>query len=149
MALAAEQPYTEAAAEILAARTDAVFAHHARAVLDIAEIEGVHQMRVATRRLRAALEVFRPCLPPRRGAQALHDVKVLADALGVRRDRDVQLELLGRLHEECRGAEQHAVDLLAAELRAEQQDANVALTKALARAKRKRLHRRLERLSSR
>ena len=33
------------------------------AVLDVSDIERVHDMRVATRRLRAALEVFRPCFP--------------------------------------------------------------------------------------
>ena len=36
---------------------------HADGVLDLDEIEPVHDMRVATRRLRAALEVFEPCFP--------------------------------------------------------------------------------------
>ena len=42
-------------------------------VLDVADIERVHDMRVATRRLRAALEVFEPCFPAepvRGGARA-------------------------------------------------------------------------------
>jgi len=147
MTLSAEQPYVEAAAEILAARTDAVFAHQRKEVLDIAEIEGVHQMRVATRRLRAALEVFRPALDRKRARRALIDVKALADALGERRDRDVQLELLGRLHEACEGAEQRAVDLLAAELRAEQRQANRTLAKVLTQTQSTRLQRRLGRLA--
>ena len=67
-----------------------MFAHRRKAVLDLGDIEGVHAMRVASRRLRAALEVFGPCLPRKRGARALADVKALAGALGERRDRDVQ-----------------------------------------------------------
>ena len=38
-------------------------ADHSRDVLDVADIERVHDMRVATRRLRAALEIFEPCFP--------------------------------------------------------------------------------------
>ncbi len=51
-------------------------------------------MRVATRRLRAAMEVFEPCFPRKRYRKALKRVKALADALGERRDRDVAIEFL-------------------------------------------------------
>ena len=61
----------------------------ARACSTLAEIERVHDMRVATRRLRAALEVFEPCFPGKAHAAVLRQVKALADALGERRDRDV------------------------------------------------------------
>ena len=60
MSLSAEQPYIEAAAEVIGERSQAVFEHRRKRVLDITDIEGVHEMRVATRRLRAALEVFGP-----------------------------------------------------------------------------------------
>ena len=66
----------------------------AEGVLDIADIERVHDMRVATRRLRAALEVFEPCFPRKRYRRALREVKALADALGERRDRDVTIAAL-------------------------------------------------------
>jgi CHAD domain-containing protein len=147
MTLSADQPFGEAAAAIVAARTDAVFACRPKAVLDIGEIEGVHAMRVATRRLRAALEVFGPCLDRKHRARALAEVKALAAALGERRDRDVQLALLERLAGDCSGLEQRAVGLLVAELRAEQEEANHDLAKALARAKRIGLRRRLGRLA--
>jgi CHAD domain-containing protein len=147
MTLSAEQPFAQAAAEIVAARTDAVFACRPKAVLDIGEIEGVHAMRVATRRLRAALEVFGPCLQGKHRARALAEVKALAAALGERRDRDFQLELLARLAGECSGRERQAVGLLLAELRTEQDEANRDLAKALARAKRLGLRRRLGRLA--
>jgi len=149
MTLTAEQPYGRAAAEIIAERAAGVFVLPRREVLDIEEIEGVHAMRVATRRLRAALEVFQPCLPARRGRCVLGEVKELADALGERRDRDVQLELLTRLLAKTAGAERHAVELLAEELRSEQAEANVTLGKALHRAKRMHLSRRLADLAQR
>jgi CHAD domain-containing protein len=147
MTLSPEQPFGSAAATVTAERAEAVFAHQRKDVLDIGEIEGVHAMRVATRRLRAALEVFAPCFDRKRGARALAEVKALAAALGERRDRDVQLELLVRLEGECTGAERRAVELLAEELRSEQQQANRTLAKALAHAKRTRLRQRLAKLA--
>ena len=146
MTRTAEQAYGEAAAEVVAERAEAMFGKR-RGVLDTADIEGVHGMRVATRRLRAALEVFGPCLDRERGKQALSDVKTLAAALGERRDRDVQLERLERLHEHTEGAERHAVELLGEELRNEQARANRRLAKELARTKRERLRKRLRRLA--
>jgi CHAD domain-containing protein len=147
MSLSADQPYASAAGEIIGERAKALFAHKRKRVLDTADIEGVHEMRVATRRLRAALEVFGPALDRKRGARTLRDVKTLAEALGERRDRDVQLELLAQLHSESAGAERRAVELLARELRSEQRQANAELSDALAHAKRAGLRRRLRRLA--
>ena len=146
MTRSAEQAYGEAAAEVVSERADAMFGKR-RGVLDTADIEGVHGMRVATRRLRAALEVFGPCLDRARGKQALADVKSLAAALGERRDRDVQLERLEKLHERTEGAERRAVEVLTAELLDEQARANRRLAKALARTERDRLRKRLRRLA--
>ena len=146
MTLSSDDAYGEAAAEVIAERAEAMFGRRHR-VLDTADIEGVHGMRVATRRLRAALEVFGPCVDRERGAQALSDVKALAAALGERRDRDVQLERLERLHERTDGAERHAVELLSEELRSEQARANRRLAKVLERVERDRLRKRLRRLT--
>jgi CHAD domain-containing protein len=146
MTLSADRAYCEAATEAISDRAEAMFDKR-DGVLDTADIEGVHGMRVATRRLRAALEVFGPCLDRARGRQALSDVKALAAALGERRDRDVQLERLERLHGKTGGAERHAVELLAEELRSEQRRANRRLAKALTQVKRERLRRRLQRLT--
>ena len=48
-------------------------------------------MRVASRRLRAVLEIYEPCFPRKALHDVLADVKALADALGERRDPDVHL----------------------------------------------------------
>ncbi len=147
MTLSAEQPYAQAAAEIIAARSEAVFASRRKDVLDLGDIERVHEMRVSTRRLRAALEVFGPCLERKRGNRALGDVKALAAALGERRDRDVQLELLETMRADSEGAQRRALAVLTAELREEQRQANEDLAKALSHAKRSGLRRRLARLA--
>jgi CHAD domain-containing protein len=124
--LSAEVPYGEAAARIVSVRA-AELREHARGVLDTGDIERVHDMRVATRRLRAALEIFEPCFPPERFRQALRDVKRLADALGERRDRDVALAALRAFNDQMPGPDRRGVSSLIAELRAEQEEANVEL----------------------
>src|SRR5687767_12406127 len=72
-------------------RAAEVWEHEQRAT-DIDDIEGVHDMRVATRRLRAAMEIFAPCFPRKRHRKALGEVKDLAELLGERRDPDVMIE---------------------------------------------------------
>jgi CHAD domain-containing protein len=61
--------------------------------------DGVHQMRVATRRIRAALRVFKPILPPRTVASFNSQFRWLASALGEVRDLDVYRDDLVRYME--------------------------------------------------
>src|SRR5881409_2617415 len=70
---------------------------HADGVLDTSDIDRVHAMRVATRRLRAVLEIFEPAFPKREHRALLKEVKALADALGERRDRDVAIDAMTRI----------------------------------------------------
>jgi len=67
------------------------------------DVEHVHRMRVASRRLRTALDLFQDCLPPKRFAVWRKRTKGLTRALGAARDCDVQIafvkEFLGSLHE--------------------------------------------------
>jgi CHAD domain-containing protein len=121
-----DDPFALAAAEVVAMRA-AELAEQSADVLDIEDIERVHDMRVATRRLRAALEVFEPCFPKRRFKETLREVKALADALGERRDRDVTIEALG-VYETALGAPgRRGVRSLVERMRVEQIEANVAL----------------------
>lgn len=59
------------------------------------DIEGVHQMRVASRRLRAALDAFREALPPKLTARR-RELRWIGRSLGELRDFDVQHERLAR-----------------------------------------------------
>jgi CHAD domain-containing protein len=121
-----EDAFATVAARVVELRAREL-AEHAEGVLDTADIERVHDMRVATRRLRAALEVFEPCFPRKRFKAALREVKALADALGERRDRDVTLESLDRFIAEAAAADRPGVRNLAASLREEQAEANLKL----------------------
>ena len=124
--LSAEQSYGEAAATIVATRGQELN-EHARGVLDTADIDRVHDMRVATRRLRAALEVFEPCFPRKSYRQALREVKRLADGLGERRDRDVAIVALRGFNDQMPAPDQRGVESLIDRLRDEQAEANLEL----------------------
>jgi CHAD domain-containing protein len=124
--LSPKQSYGEAAAKIVETRAGEMTAH-SRGVLDTGDIDGVHDMRVATRRLRAALEVFEPCFPRKAYRQALGEVKRLADGLGERRDRDVAIAALRGFNDQMRAADQRGVASLIESLRDEQAEANLAL----------------------
>lgn len=61
------------------------------AVLD-GQMEGVHQMRVAFRRLRSGLKIFRPLIPRAASAALVEHIRWLNSFLGPARDWDVFLE---------------------------------------------------------
>ena len=122
--LEADMTFAQAAALTVGVRAEEVW-EHAEGVLDVGDIERVHAMRVATRRLRAVLEIFAPSFPRATHKEVVRDVKALADALGERRDPDVQLEAL-------EGVE--GVAALEARVRGEQAQGNETLAAALRQA---------------
>ena len=67
------------------------------AALDWTDPEGVHSMRVASRRLRSTLRDFTPYVHKRRLSGAMKQLKNLADALGEVRDHDVAILALEEL----------------------------------------------------
>ena len=67
------------------------------AALDWSDPEGVHSMRVASRRLRSTLRDCTPYLHKRRLSSVLKQIKKLADALGEVRDHDVAILALEEL----------------------------------------------------
>lgn len=67
------------------------------AALDFSDPEGVHSMRVASRRLRSALRDFTPYIRKRDLTSLLKQTKNIAAALGEVRDQDVAIEALEKL----------------------------------------------------
>lgn len=65
---------------------------------DGADIEHVHQMRVATRRIRAYLKAAKPALDPAAADRLRTDLAELAGTLGEVRDLDVMID---RMHSEA------------------------------------------------
>lgn len=124
--------FRAAAAMAVEVRAEEVF-EHGEGVLDTADIERVHAMRVATRRLRAVMEIFAPAFPRREHRRLLREVKALADALGERRDRDVAIEAMTKTGSALTVEDRRGIDHLVAELRDEQRGANQALASMLER----------------
>jgi CHAD domain-containing protein len=58
------------------------------------DIEYIHRARVASRRLRAALPLFIACLPEKKAAGWVKQIRGVTRALGEARDTDVQIERL-------------------------------------------------------
>lgn len=140
-------PYGSAAARVVEVRAGALLGH-AAGVLDTSDIERVHDMRVATRRLRAALEVFRPCFPKDEFKPVLREVKALADALGERRDRDVTIAALEQFGESLAAPDRPGVASLVEKLEGEQAEANEGLAPFVERARLDALRDRLGRLAA-
>jgi CHAD domain-containing protein len=86
----------EWAAEVLRVRFDEIIDLRG-AALDFSDIEGVHGMRVATRRLRSALRDFMPLMNKRPSKRLRRELKQIADALGAVRDQDVAIVALEEL----------------------------------------------------
>ena len=121
--LHAEMTFADAASVAIATRSHELFVCADR-VLDTEDIERVHDMRVASRRLRAALEIFEPCFPEAQHEEALSEVKAVADALGERRDADVTIAALEQFTENLAAPDRRGVASLIARVRVEQAEAN-------------------------
>jgi CHAD domain-containing protein len=144
------EPFGVAAAGVVRRRADELFAEQ-EGVLDTDDIERVHDMRVATRRLRAALEIFADCWVGGMKSEhkaVLEEVKALADALGERRDPDVQVEELEKVAAGMPAADRPGVEYVVARMRERQLAANAVLAAALEHARDEDLHVRLRALST-
>src|SRR5688572_9434190 len=86
----------EAIQVVLRARLSEMCALREKA-LDWSDPEGVHDMRVSSRRLRGALDDFGPYIRKRALSASLKELKGLANALGDVRDQDVAIIGLQKL----------------------------------------------------
>jgi|SRR4051812_43718908 CHAD domain-containing protein len=145
--LHADLPFAEAAAATVTVRAEELF-EQSEGVLDTSDIERVHDMRVASRRLRAVLEIYAPCFPKAQFKPILSEVKELADALGERRDPDVMLDRLADLELKLPKANAPGIEAFARPVREEQQRGNETLADALEHAERTNLRGRLALLAA-
>ena len=104
-------------------------------------------MRVTTRRLRAALEIFEPCFPAKQHGEALDSVKRLADALGERRDRDDAIAALHNFNDQMASPDRRGVTSLIEQLRSEQEKAKEELALLVAEDNRRELRETMDALS--
>jgi CHAD domain-containing protein len=102
------------------------------------DVEELHDMRVATRRTRAALSLFEDALPVR-ARHVRMELGWLADALGAVRDLDVQLERLAGWTADVPDDEGFALSDLATLLGRQREEARRALLMSLDSARYERL----------
>ncbi|HZI17378.1 MAG TPA: CHAD domain-containing protein [Pyrinomonadaceae bacterium] len=116
---------------VLVSRFDEM-AEYRAAALDSADAEGVHDMRVASRRLRSALRDFRPHVRrPSRLERVRGELKKLARALGAVRDEDVATAALLKLSAEAPAEARGAVEALTEERRRRREHGQRELLEAL------------------
>jgi CHAD domain-containing protein len=113
---------------VLRAQVNALCGHR-EAALNWKDPEGVHDMRVLSRRLRSSIHDFRPYL--RKGSLQRPKLRTIAARLGEVRDIDVALIALQQLRSKTKGPAAEGIKLLVAELRSRRRTARVTLTNSL------------------
>jgi CHAD domain-containing protein len=111
--LTADTPLTDAARRVLTVRLELVRDHLAPALGELGtDPEPVHQLRVATRRARAALDIFTTCLPAKAHKRARKELRDLRRAAGAARDWDVFLLALLERQRKPAARQRPGLDLL-------------------------------------
>jgi CHAD domain-containing protein len=116
---------------VLLSRLEEMCSYRA-AALDWSDVEGVHDMRVASRRLRSALRDFLPYLRQRKLRHSKNDLKFIADALGSVRDEDVAIVALEKLAAAAPAEVSAGVEQFANERRRKREGARSELVEAIA-----------------
>jgi CHAD domain-containing protein len=135
------------AVEAIATRLERMLSH-LEGVRKSEELEPVHQMRVWSRRTRAALEVFEGCFPRKAFASIEREVKAAADALGEARDLDVMIESLSHRAEALPVAQRTGLESFVQKLKANRAARQMAVTQAIERLERQDLKLHFDRLSA-
>lgn len=107
----ADSPLAEWGRELIVAAVDTMAAALPRA-RDAGDIEGLHDLRVATRRLGAALRIFGPCFAGPAFRRLNGEARQIRRRSGEVRDLDVQSEFLERERSAMRGPDRLAMRYL-------------------------------------
>lgn len=113
---------------VLRAQVNGMCRHRDKAV-NWKDPEGVHDMRVLSRRLRSAINDFKPYF--RKGNLPRPKLSAVADALGAVRDEDVALMALQDLRSEAKGVAAEGIKLLIAERQGQRRRSRAALQAAI------------------
>jgi CHAD domain-containing protein len=135
------------AAQVIDEQRAKIFAHVASAV-DGRDPEGVHDMRVATRRMRAALKLFEPWLDPGDVARVGPAVRTLTRALGRVRELDVLRLRLAGLAAQGSAQRALAIESIDARLARRRRRARARMMGRFAKVDLDRLDARLQRLTA-
>jgi CHAD domain-containing protein len=109
------------------------------------DVEALHDMRVGSRRLRAALSVFGKIFPAAELRELDRRVKRVTDALGAVRDLDVQIESLTALQAGLAENEIYGIGRAIKRLGRQRERERVAMVRAIERLKKGKFERRFRR----
>jgi CHAD domain-containing protein len=119
--LEADSTYRTAIGTIIETRFDEMMRYRAGTILG-RDPEQLHDMRVGSRRLRAAMDVATQCFPNKRYRYFHQTIKQLTDVLGGVRDCDVLRETLVAYRESRPAAERPAINRMLLDLRHEREE---------------------------
>ena len=108
-------------------RRGETFVKWIEAVLENTDVEAVHNMRVASRRLRATLDAYESACAPKPFQQVYREVKQAADLLGTARDTDVMLQHLEQQQQQVPDKEIPGLKWLIARLQSYRQQQQQAI----------------------
>jgi CHAD domain-containing protein len=128
--LSPEMPFCAAAKPVIAAKLRDLFKHE-KGTRAGDDSEALHDTRVASRRLRAAMGIFGICFPPEDFKPLRKDAAALTSALGEVRDRDVFLERLGQARAMMPETERVGVDEMIATVQAEREVGRTSMIETL------------------
>ncbi|GCE25554.1 hypothetical protein KDA_10380 [Dictyobacter alpinus] len=110
-----QETFGEAGRRMFRERAEIMISWHEE-VLRHEDIEAVHKMRVASRRLRAVMDAYQAICDPKRFKAVYRQVKNTADMLGLARDTDVMIENIRRQGAKGSSAEQAGCNWLIEQL---------------------------------
>jgi inorganic triphosphatase YgiF len=96
------------------------FAQEIEGVRLAEDIEYIHRMRVASRRLRAAFPLFASCFPQKQYGRWMAEIAGITRALGEARDADVQIAFLTKFQKKRLSAWKKAIRMKVLNLRLHQ-----------------------------
>jgi CHAD domain-containing protein len=76
------------------------------------DIEFLHDMRIASRRVQAVLKIFRGAFPKKLFNNEYEQIRLLIRSLGAIRDLDVFIEKIEKLRAESKSADNRSLDMI-------------------------------------
>lgn len=130
MSTVPDHQFRLAASQVLEERATQI-ALLSKGVLDVTETSAADELWLASRRLRAALELFRPCLGKPQYREGRAEARRISRAVGVRRDTDVAIGAYEAVLAEMDPAEADGLERVVSNLRRDQAKANRALAQVV------------------
>ncbi len=106
-----DQPLNICLRKILRTRFNEMYTYE-KGTIECRDIEYLHDMRVSSRRVQAAMKVFRGAFPKRRFKPVYARLRTLIRALGIVRHYDVFIDSLNKYREKLDEKDRKAFDLL-------------------------------------